>query len=314
VLEVLIIAVVLYITIWTALQTVRVDGESMVGTLQNNDLLLASKISYYFGDPQRGDIVVLIPPSDPTKDFIKRVIGLPGDTIEIDGNQSPTAVLIKPQGKGPWQRLQEPYLPEKWDTMNFCCLANGVQSSTPQPLDIPAGKYFVMGDNRNKSSDSRSFGLVARDKILAKAFVRVLPFGHFSFGAGPTLIPATAAILEMPAAPAIVLAVPPALLAPPPSASRRHRDTVSRRSVLGDDPARAAALPVEQLVRGEEDRHLAGRALRGVAPMDDVHGEADRQVAADRAGRGADGVGGTEHCAHHPHRSGPLPHHRHHRR
>ena len=111
VLEVLIIAVVLYIAIWSALQTVRVDGESMVGTLQNNDLLLASKISYYFGDPQRGDIVVLIPPSDPTKDFIKRVIGIPGDTIEIDGSKSPTAVLIKPQGKGPWQRLQEPYLP-----------------------------------------------------------------------------------------------------------------------------------------------------------------------------------------------------------
>jgi signal peptidase I len=228
VLEVLIIAVVLYLAIWTALQTVRVDGESMVGTLQNNDLLLASKISYYFGDPQRGDIVVLIPPSDPTKDFIKRVIGLPGDTIEIDGNQSPTAVLIKPQGKGPWQRLQEPYLPEKWDTMNFCCLANGVQSSTPQPLDIPAGKYFVMGDNRNKSSDSRSFGLVARDKILAKAFVRVLPLGHFGFGTGPTLIPDTSALLETPAAPAIVLALPPVLLL---QRRRRRRERRSAASI-----------------------------------------------------------------------------------
>ncbi len=211
-LEVLIIAVVLYIAIWSALQTVRVDGESMVGTLQNNDLLLASKISYYFGDPQRGDIVVLIPPSDPTKDFIKRVIGVPGDTIEIDGSRSPTALLIKPQGKGPWQRLQEPYLPEKWDSMTFCCLANGLESSTAQPLTIPSGKYFVMGDNRNKSSDSRMFGLVERGKILAKAFVRIIPFAHFGLGAGPTLVPdATAAIFQVPVAPAIILAVPPAL-------------------------------------------------------------------------------------------------------
>jgi signal peptidase I len=212
VLEVLIIAVVLYIAIWSALQTVRVDGESMVGTLQNNDLLLASKVSYYFGDPQRGDIVVLIPPSDPSKDFIKRVIGIPSDTIEIDGSQSPTALLIKPGGKGPWQRVVEPYLPEKWDTMNFCCLPNGTQSSTAQPLAIPPGKYFVMGDNRNRSSDSRSFGLVPRQSILAKAFVRVLPFGHFGFGSGPTLVPATAALLDGPAAAAVVMAMPPALL------------------------------------------------------------------------------------------------------
>ena len=211
-LEVLIIAVVLYIAIWSALQTVRVDGESMVGTLQNNDLLLASKISYYFGDPQRGDIVVLIPPSDPTKDFIKRVIGIPGDTLEIDGNQTPTALLIKPGGKGPWQRMAEPYLPEKWDTMNFCCLAGGTSSSAPQPLNIPAGEYFVMGDNRNKSSDSRSFGLVPRKSILAKAFVRVIPFGHFTLGAGPTLVPDTAALLDTPVAPAVVVAVPAALL------------------------------------------------------------------------------------------------------
>ena len=219
-LEVLIIAVVLYIAIWSALQTVRVDGESMVGTLQNNDLLLASKISYYFGDPQRGDIVVLIPPSDPTKDFIKRVIGTPGDTIEIDGTKKPTALLIKPGGKGPWQVLQEPYLPEAWDTMNFCCLSNGTQSSAPNPITIPAREYFVMGDNRNFSSDSRMFGLVPRASILAKAFVRILPFGHFGLGAGPTLVPDSTAVAFAPMAPAVVIALPFATLR---SARRRRR-------------------------------------------------------------------------------------------
>ena len=208
VLEVLIIAVVLYFAIWSALQTVRVDGESMVGTLQNNDLLLASKVSYYFGDPQRGDIVVLIPPSDPSKDFIKRVIGIPGDILEIDGSQSPAALIIKPGGTGSWQRLQEPYLPEKWVSTDYCCLPNGTASATAQAITIPAGKYFVMGDNRNKSSDSRAFGLVPRKNILAKAFVRILPFAHFGLGAGPTLVPAAAALLEHPVAPALMVAVP----------------------------------------------------------------------------------------------------------
>src|ERR1019366_4203200 len=93
--------------------------------------------------------------------------------------------MIKPGGTGSWQRLQEPYLPEKWDSMNLCCLTNGTESSTAQPLTIPAGKYF-----------------------LAKAFVRVLPLGHFGLGTGPTLVPAASALVDHPAAPAIVLAIP----------------------------------------------------------------------------------------------------------
>ncbi len=145
---------ILYVAIAFALQTVRVDGESMVGTLQNQDLLLASKISYDFGgNPQRGDIVILIPPTDPSQDFIKRVIGLPGDVIEINGNHNPTQVLIKPGGKGAFQALKEPYLPQAWTTLKYCCTSTGMASSAPEPLTIPAGEYFVMGDNRNFSSD-----------------------------------------------------------------------------------------------------------------------------------------------------------------
>jgi signal peptidase I len=198
---VLLIAVILYVAIAFALQTVRVDGESMVNTLQNQDLLLASKISYDFGgNPQRGDIVILIPPTDPTQDFIKRVIGLPGDIIEIDGGKTPTEVLIKPDGQGPFQMLKEPYLPEAWTTLKFCCNSTGMASSAPQPLTIPSGEYFVMGDNRNFSSDSRVFGLVPRKNILAKAILRIWPLDHFGgLGTGPTLEPVTSTALAIPA-------------------------------------------------------------------------------------------------------------------
>ncbi|MEA2637965.1 MAG: signal peptidase [Chloroflexota bacterium] len=197
----LLIAVVLYVVIAFALQTVRVDGESMVNTLQNQDLLLASKISYDFGqNPQRGDIVILIPPTNPSQDFIKRVIGLPGDVIEINGDHTPTQVLIKPGGTGPFQLLREPYLPGAWTTLKDCCMAGGEASATPKALAIPAGDYFVMGDNRNFSSDSRVFGLVPRKNILAKAILRIWPVDHFgSLGSGPTFEPASTTELAVPA-------------------------------------------------------------------------------------------------------------------
>jgi signal peptidase I len=201
--EVLLIALVLYLVIWNALQTVRVDGDSMDNTLQNQDLLLASKVSYYFGgNPSRGDIVVLIPPNqppgEPQRDFIKRVVGLPGDVIDIDTSHGKGKVSIKPGGQGSFQTLNEPYLPEAWTTNTLCCKANGSGSPSAQPVKIPPGDYFVLGDNRNRSDDSRSFGFVPRKNILAKAFLRIWPLGRFGgLGSGPSL---AAAALVVPAA------------------------------------------------------------------------------------------------------------------
>jgi signal peptidase I len=224
VLEVVLIAFILYVIIWNALQTVRVDGTSMVGTLQDKDLLLASKVSYDFGlNPSRGDIVILIPPSDPSRDFIKRVIGLPGDIIEIDGSRQPTRLLIKAGGQGDFQQLNEPYLPQAWTSQDFCCSANGTASAAPQAVTVPQGKYFVMGDNRNASSDSRAFGFVPRDHILAKAFLRIWPLDHFGgLGSGPTLQAATAGSAMLPAGGVVLLQ----------RALRRRRRRIAERSSL----------------------------------------------------------------------------------
>jgi len=160
-LEIVFLALVLYVVIQYAVQTVHVLGSSMYSTLHDNDLLVASKISYKLHQPQRGDIVVFKP----------RIIALPGERVHIKDS----VVYIN------GQVLQEPYLPEKW-TYNNQWPASG------QDQLIPPNQYFVLGDNRNHSSDSRSFGPVDLDAILGKAEIRIWPLGQVGFlGAKPTL-------------------------------------------------------------------------------------------------------------------------------
>jgi signal peptidase I len=216
---VVVIAAVLYAAISLLFQTVRVDGTSMVPTLQTQDFLLATKFSYHLHDPARGDIIVLQPPNaqDANRDFIKRIIGMPGDLLQIDGNYADprtrstpsTAILIKPGGRGPWQRLAETYLPagpnDAWTVANFCCQSAGstllvAPDNTPHPITIPADRYFVLGDNRNESKDSRFIGLIPKQNIIAKASVRLFPLGHTgTLGNGPTLVPAPGMAGALPA-------------------------------------------------------------------------------------------------------------------
>jgi signal peptidase I len=202
-LEVLALAIALYVVITICLQTVRVDGPSMIPTLQNNDLLFADKLTYHLHAPERGDIVVLKQPGDLNRDIIKRIIGVPGDTIEIDTTTDSdgtrhAAVLVKPAGATAFERLSEPYLPanDPWTENGYCCDAQGRATVQPQPLTIPKNEYFVMGDNRNVSEDSRALGLIPRANILARAWVRVWPAAHLgALGAGPALVAAGAPIL-----------------------------------------------------------------------------------------------------------------------
>jgi signal peptidase I len=159
--EVGVLAVILYFGISFAVQTVHVEGLSMFATLDNNDYLIANKIDYKLHAPQRGDIVILRPPTLSTTDYIKRVIALPGERLLIhDG-------IVYING----HKLDEPYLPEAW-TVN-------TEWGGPSGELIPPNNYFVMGDNRNRSQDSRTFGPISRDRIDGRAWFRIWPLDHF---------------------------------------------------------------------------------------------------------------------------------------
>lgn len=161
--EVVVLAVILYFGISFAVQAVHVEGLSMFATLDDNDYLIANKIDYRLHAPQRGDIIILRPPTDNSKDFIKRVIAMPGEKLLIrDG-----VVYIN------GHKLDEPYLPEAWTTFN-----NWPGDGTDGRV-MGANQYFVMGDNRNRSQDSRIFGPIGRDRIDGRAWFRIWPLDHF---------------------------------------------------------------------------------------------------------------------------------------
>jgi signal peptidase I len=135
----------------------------MLPTLQVGDRIIVNKLSYDFHDVHRGDIVVFKRPpseaSDPTiKDLIKRVIGLPGDTIESRGGQ----VFIN------GVQLKEPYLVAGTVT-------NGQDGGPLPPTKVGKDQYFVMGDNRTNSKDSRFIGTIPKSLIVGRAFIRVWP-------------------------------------------------------------------------------------------------------------------------------------------
>jgi signal peptidase I len=161
--EVVVLAVLLYVVINFAIQTVHVIGLSMSPTVQNEDYLVATKIDYRFRTPQRGDIIIMRDPFDSSRDFIKRVVGVPGDRLLIrEGHTYINGHL-----------LDEPYINDEPWTTNANWPASPTQDSQGQLLG--ADDYFVMGDNRNHSSDSRLFGVVHRNQIEARAWIRVLP-------------------------------------------------------------------------------------------------------------------------------------------
>ena len=143
----------------------RIPSESMENTLLIGDRVLVDRISWRFSDPERQQIVVFHPPfAGPV--LIKRIIGMPGDTVSLrDG-----AVYIN--GK----QLDEPYVRRiDGEAVPSEPFDNGLPWSLQKPYKVPAGNYFVMGDNRIDSGDSREFGPVPRSQLVGKAFARYWP-------------------------------------------------------------------------------------------------------------------------------------------
>jgi len=139
-------------------QPVKVEGTSMAPLLTDQERIFINKFVYRFEPIERGDVVVFWYPLDRSKSFIKRVVGLPGETVEIRQGR------VYADGK----RLEEPYVPSQF-----------ADSSTYGPVRVPPDEYFVMGDHRASSNDSRVFGPVPSRYIYGKAVFAYWPMDHF---------------------------------------------------------------------------------------------------------------------------------------
>jgi signal peptidase I len=151
ILETLILAVVLYFGINAVSVRVRVDGFSMNPTLQDGEYILVNRLAYKIGNPVRGDIVVFSFPMDPKQDLIKRVIGLPGESISVQDGK----VMIN------GVPLEEPYI-----------AAPPIYNGT---WEVPRGQLFVLGDNRNESKDSHEWGLLPIENVVGRAVLIYWP-------------------------------------------------------------------------------------------------------------------------------------------
>ncbi len=142
-----------------------VSGSSMLPNFTNHDYLIIDRFSYRTGPPARGDVIVFKFPNDTSQYFIKRVIGLPGETITCQ--QGKVEVLTVANQT---LRLKEAYLPNSTATLN--CKAKQLLGSD---------EYFVLGDNRSASSDSRFWGILPKNDIVGKVWARVYPFSKSQF-------------------------------------------------------------------------------------------------------------------------------------
>ncbi len=165
IIETLILTGIIFLMIRVVVQNFRIEGYSMEPTLHQDQFLIVNKFLYRFlHPPQRGDIVVFEYPRAPDRDFIKRVIGLPGEKVEVRNGQ--VYINDKP--------LDEPYI-----------------ASPPAynwgPRIVSDGEYFVLGDNRNNSSDSHTWGFLPAQNIIGKAWLSYWPPQHWGLIQSPKM-------------------------------------------------------------------------------------------------------------------------------
>lgn len=164
-------------------QPFLVSGASMDNTFHNADYLIIDQVSYRFNAPERGDVIILkVPPEglalqhvaeDKTVFYIKRIMGLPGETIEINGDE----VKISVNATSTAKVLNEPYIYiDKNIQSNF--------SKIKEKVTLGSDEYFVMGDNRHNSSDSRLWGVLKKENIKGRVLLRLFPFNQISLFTG----------------------------------------------------------------------------------------------------------------------------------
>ncbi|MDQ2741736.1 MAG: signal peptidase I [Chloroflexota bacterium] len=166
-LETVILTVAIFLVVRVALQNFKVEGMSMVPNLHNNEYILVNKVDYHIQSPQRGDVIVFqaVPAGQPNKDFIKRVIALPGETVAVHNHQ----VFINGRA------LREPYIAQAPDYVF-------------SPRRVPKNSYFVLGDNRNDSYDSSKWPVtwLPSADIIGKAWVAYWPPSDLSIFHDPS--------------------------------------------------------------------------------------------------------------------------------
>ena len=168
IIETLVLTVLMFLIIRLAVQNFNIDGKSMELSLHDQELVIVDKWSYIFNTPARGDVIVFVAPPVPADDFIKRVIGLPGDIITVHGTQ----VIVN--GK----TLSEAYVDPGNQGNRFASFTN---------MRVPAGTYFVMGDNRLVSFDSRAWGCLPKENIIGRAALVYWPFNQNNLGLVPSV-------------------------------------------------------------------------------------------------------------------------------
>lgn len=164
VVKVIIISLAIIIPVrYFLIQPFYVKGASMEPNFHDNEYLIIDRLSYRVAEPRRGDVVVLRNPHRPREFFIKRIVGLPGETVRIENGR----IVIARAGDGADNPLDEsPYL------------AAEVMTSGSTSITLTADQYFVLGDNRSSSLDSRIFGPIERDAIVGRTWIRAWPMGR----------------------------------------------------------------------------------------------------------------------------------------
>lgn len=166
ILEVIVFAVAIFLFVYLLiLRPHKIKGASMEPNFPDKEYLLTEKVTYYLNEPKRGDVIVFKPPISEEDEFIKRIIGLPGESVSIESGK------VSINGRV----LDEPYINSNVLTSGGNFLPDG------ERIVVPEGEYFVVGDNRGHSSDSRTWGTVAKRRISGRAWLVYWPPQNFGF-------------------------------------------------------------------------------------------------------------------------------------